>query len=50
MNELGLVVTDLVASPLLGPAGNREFLIRLRRAGVAIEDARIDLVVAEAHR
>jgi 23S rRNA (cytidine1920-2'-O)/16S rRNA (cytidine1409-2'-O)-methyltransferase len=50
MNELGLIVTDLAASPLLGPAGNREFLVRLRREGAAIDDARIDLVVAEAHR
>jgi len=44
---LGLVPVGLVASPLLGPAGNREFLMELRRAGHAIGDARIDEVVAE---
>jgi len=42
---LGLTTAALVASPLLGPAGNREFLIELRRGGTAIDDARIDAVV-----
>lgn len=45
--RLGLVPVALVASPLLGPAGNREFLIELRRTGNAFDDARIEAVVAE---
>jgi 23S rRNA (cytidine1920-2'-O)/16S rRNA (cytidine1409-2'-O)-methyltransferase len=31
--SLGLTVAGLIASPLLGPAGNVEFLVWLRRAG-----------------
>jgi 23S rRNA (cytidine1920-2'-O)/16S rRNA (cytidine1409-2'-O)-methyltransferase len=30
--ELGLVVEGLIESPLLGPKGNREFLILLRKS------------------
>lgn len=45
---LGLITVGVVASPLLGPAGNREFLIELRRDGRAIDDGRIDAVVGEA--
>ena len=45
MPELGLVPTALTASPLVGPAGNREFLLRLGRRGEAIPDSRIDEVV-----
>lgn len=45
--QLGLHAVDLTASPLLGPAGNREFLMRLRRDGDSIADAKIDAVVAE---
>ncbi|MEO6835129.1 MAG: TlyA family RNA methyltransferase [Candidatus Tumulicola sp.] len=44
--SLGIVATALVASPLLGPAGNREFLLELRREGPPIDDARIDEVLA----
>lgn len=44
---VGVKPVALTASPLLGPAGNREFLIRLRAAGEAIADAEIDAVVAE---
>lgn len=44
---LGLVAVGLVASPLRGPAGNREFLLVLRREGDAISAARIAEVVAE---
>jgi 23S rRNA (cytidine1920-2'-O)/16S rRNA (cytidine1409-2'-O)-methyltransferase len=44
---LGLHAVALVASPLLGPAGNREFLIDLRRDGTAIDDERIAAVVGE---
>ncbi len=46
--RFGLTATDLVASPLLGPAGNREFLMHLRRdGGAAVSDAKIDAAVAE---
>jgi 23S rRNA (cytidine1920-2'-O)/16S rRNA (cytidine1409-2'-O)-methyltransferase len=45
---LGLRPVALTASPLLGPAGNREFLIELRRgAGTAVDDARIEAVLDE---
>ena len=33
MIALGLVPLAVVASPLLGPAGNREFLMLVRRSG-----------------
>lgn len=46
MAALGLNAVALTASPLLGPAGNREFLMLLRRTGAAVVDARIDAVVA----
>jgi 23S rRNA (cytidine1920-2'-O)/16S rRNA (cytidine1409-2'-O)-methyltransferase len=46
---LGLSAVALVASPLLGPAGNREFLVELRRGGDAIDDERIEAVVGEPH-
>lgn len=45
--ELGLAGVDLLSSPLLGPAGNREFLMRLRRDGGAVSDAKIAQLVAE---
>ena len=46
--ELGLLAVDLVASPLLGPAGNREFLMRLRRDSTqAVSDAKIAQLVDE---
>jgi 23S rRNA (cytidine1920-2'-O)/16S rRNA (cytidine1409-2'-O)-methyltransferase len=45
--RLGLAPVALTASPLLGPAGNREFLIELRRTGKAFDDARIEAIVAE---
>ncbi len=44
---LGLVAVGLTASPLRGPAGNREFLMLLRREGIPLEDARLDAVVDE---
>jgi hypothetical protein len=34
----------LIASPLLGPAGNREFLGDFRKAGESIDDERTDEV------
>ena len=45
--ELGLCAVDLTGSPLLGPAGNREFLMRLRRGGQTVDDAKIDGLVDE---
>ncbi len=45
--ELGLAMTTLVASPLLGPAGNREFLGEFQTQGTPITDERIDAVVGE---
>jgi 23S rRNA (cytidine1920-2'-O)/16S rRNA (cytidine1409-2'-O)-methyltransferase len=46
--SLGLAAVDLTASPLLGPAGNREFLMRLRRdGGQAVSDAKIAALVDE---
>ena len=45
---LGLCPAGLIASPLLGPAGNREFLMELRRgAGRPFDDARIEAVLDE---
>jgi 23S rRNA (cytidine1920-2'-O)/16S rRNA (cytidine1409-2'-O)-methyltransferase len=43
--EMGLIPMALTASPLIGPAGNREFLLRFARRGEAVSDARIDEVV-----
>jgi 23S rRNA (cytidine1920-2'-O)/16S rRNA (cytidine1409-2'-O)-methyltransferase len=48
MTELGLTAVDLAGSPLLGPAGNREFLMRIRWDGQPVDDAKIDEVVAES--
>jgi 23S rRNA (cytidine1920-2'-O)/16S rRNA (cytidine1409-2'-O)-methyltransferase len=50
MLALGLTPVALISSPLLGPAGNREFLMRMRRSGEPLGDARIDAVVAEPVR
>ena len=44
---LGLAAVGLTASPLLGPAGNREFLMELRRRGDAFDDARLEAVLGE---
>jgi 23S rRNA (cytidine1920-2'-O)/16S rRNA (cytidine1409-2'-O)-methyltransferase len=44
---LGLVPLRVIASPLRGPAGNREFLMELRREGTPIPARRIAEVVAE---
>jgi 23S rRNA (cytidine1920-2'-O)/16S rRNA (cytidine1409-2'-O)-methyltransferase len=44
---LGLSAAALAASPLLGPAGNREFLMLLTRGGPTFEDARIETVLDE---
>ncbi len=45
--ELGLSIVALTASPLLGPAGNREFLGDFRAGGLPVDDKRIDEVVGE---
>jgi 23S rRNA (cytidine1920-2'-O)/16S rRNA (cytidine1409-2'-O)-methyltransferase len=45
--ELGLVPAALVPSPLLGPAGNREFLLELRLLGDPMPDARIGDMLGE---
>jgi 23S rRNA (cytidine1920-2'-O)/16S rRNA (cytidine1409-2'-O)-methyltransferase len=47
--SLGLVPVALTASPLLGPAGNREFLMELRRTGRPFDDARLEAVLAEGY-
>jgi 23S rRNA (cytidine1920-2'-O)/16S rRNA (cytidine1409-2'-O)-methyltransferase len=44
---LGLVTVAAIASPLRGPAGNREFLFEMRRDGEPIDDARIEELAAE---
>jgi 23S rRNA (cytidine1920-2'-O)/16S rRNA (cytidine1409-2'-O)-methyltransferase len=44
---LGLAPVALAASPLLGPAGNREFLMELRQAGTPFDDARVEAVLDE---
>lgn len=46
LGEIGLKAAALVASPLRGPAGNREFFMRLMRTGTNITNERIDEVVA----
>jgi 23S rRNA (cytidine1920-2'-O)/16S rRNA (cytidine1409-2'-O)-methyltransferase len=44
---LGLPVAGLISSPLLGPAGNREFLVEIRRNAEPVGDERIDHIVGE---
>jgi 23S rRNA (cytidine1920-2'-O)/16S rRNA (cytidine1409-2'-O)-methyltransferase len=40
--DLGLVPIAVMASPLLGPAGNREFFAHVRRRGTPYTDAGVD--------
>jgi 23S rRNA (cytidine1920-2'-O)/16S rRNA (cytidine1409-2'-O)-methyltransferase len=47
--QTGLVAADGCLSPLRGPAGNVEFFYRIKHGGVALDDARIDALVAQAH-
>jgi 23S rRNA (cytidine1920-2'-O)/16S rRNA (cytidine1409-2'-O)-methyltransferase len=47
MNDCGLRAVALTASPLLGPAGNREFFLALRRNGNPIEDPVIAKITGE---
>ncbi len=42
---LGIIPKKLVASPLRGPAGNREFLLLLTPEGPLLDDSSIDAVV-----
>lgn len=42
MIALGLAPVAAVASPLIGPAGNREFLMLIRHAGAPVSDEVID--------
>lgn len=42
-----LAMVRLTASPLLGPAGNREFLGEFRQGGTPVDDGRIAAVVGE---
>lgn len=44
---LGIIPIALIASPLRGPAGNREFLMEMRRGGAPIDARRIAEVAAE---
>ncbi len=46
----GLVAVAAALSPLRGPAGNVEFFYRIVTDGYPLDDARIDALVAEAHR
>jgi 23S rRNA (cytidine1920-2'-O)/16S rRNA (cytidine1409-2'-O)-methyltransferase len=46
--ESGIVPVALCASPLLGPAGNREFFLLLRLGGKPVDDERIEAVLDEA--
>jgi 23S rRNA (cytidine1920-2'-O)/16S rRNA (cytidine1409-2'-O)-methyltransferase len=43
--QLGLVPGALIASPLLGPAGNREFFMRVRHDGTPFPEDDIDRIV-----
>ena len=45
--QFGLAAVGLTPSPLLGPAGNREFLMHIRRSGPAIDDGVIEAVLSE---
>jgi 23S rRNA (cytidine1920-2'-O)/16S rRNA (cytidine1409-2'-O)-methyltransferase len=46
--QLGLVPVALVASPLVGPAGNREFFMRVRRDGTPFAEDDVDRIVSGA--
>ena len=46
-NERSVPMVALTSSPLLGPAGNREFLGEFRRTGDPVSDERIEAVLGE---
>jgi 23S rRNA (cytidine1920-2'-O)/16S rRNA (cytidine1409-2'-O)-methyltransferase len=45
--EHGLVVTDVVASPLRGADGNREFFVRADRRGPPLDPARLAAIAVQ---
>jgi 23S rRNA (cytidine1920-2'-O)/16S rRNA (cytidine1409-2'-O)-methyltransferase len=45
--HLGLIPVNVIESPLRGPAGNREFLMHLRRSGAPVSDEVIHGVACE---
>ena len=47
---LGLVPVDIAASPLVGPAGNVEFFMLVRRGGEVASDAVLERALAERPR
>jgi len=49
ISALGVVATDGYLSPLRGPAGNVEFFYRITHGGTALDDTRIEALVAQAH-
>jgi len=46
MQSLGLTAAAVTPSPLLGPAGNREFFMLARREGAPVSDTRLDEAIA----
>ena len=48
--EAGLIVTDVMPSPVRGADGNREFLALVAKAGQPVPAATLDAVVEEADR
>jgi 23S rRNA (cytidine1920-2'-O)/16S rRNA (cytidine1409-2'-O)-methyltransferase len=50
LTQLGLATVAATLSPLRGPAGNVEFFYRIERTGATVDDARLDELVAAAHR
>jgi 23S rRNA (cytidine1920-2'-O)/16S rRNA (cytidine1409-2'-O)-methyltransferase len=46
--QVGLIVTDVMPSPVRGADGNVEFLVRAARAGAPVTDAALDAAVAES--
>ncbi len=47
VHAVSLAATDVVASPLRGPAGNREFLMRIGHTGAPLSDEVIDRALCE---
>jgi 23S rRNA (cytidine1920-2'-O)/16S rRNA (cytidine1409-2'-O)-methyltransferase len=46
LRDAGLHVVDVMTSPLRGADGNVEFLVRCNARGPALDDTRLDAVVA----
>lgn len=49
VRDTGVRAVAAALSPLRGPAGNVEFFYELRRDGAEVGDARLDVLVTEAH-